>query len=196
MVEAIAMATGRALLGTHPTCGKLKVWIWNGEDPLEEMERRVAAICIHYGIDHAELDGQLFLNSGRDTDIIIATTTRNGTVIAQPVVDDMKATIRENGIDVVFLDPFVACHGASENDNVAINAIAKTIARMADETNTAWDLVHHSRKTGGAEITVEDGRGASASAGGRSVRPGAEPDDQGGGRAGRRGEAPRLLPGR
>ncbi len=56
----------------------------------------------------------------------------------------------------------MACHGASENDNGAINAVAKTIARMADETGTAWDLVHHSRKTGGAEVTVEDGRGASA----------------------------------
>ncbi len=161
MVEAIAMATGRALLGTHPTA-KLRVWLWNGEDPLEELERRVAAICIHYGIDPADLDGQLFLNSGRDTEIVIATTTRNGTVIAQPVVDDMLATIRENRIDVVYLDPFVACHGASENDNGAINAVAKTIARMADETGTAWDLVHHSRKTGGAEVTVEDGRGASA----------------------------------
>ena len=162
MVEAIAMATGRALLGTHPAGGKLRVWLWNGEDPLEELERRVAAICIHYGIDPAELDGQLFLNSGRDTEIVIATTTRNGTVIAQPVVNDMLATIRENRIDVIYLDPFVACHGASENDNGAINAVAKTIARMADETNTAWDLVHHSRKTGGAEVTVEDGRGASA----------------------------------
>ena len=161
MVEAIAMATGRPLLGTHPA-SRLKVWIWNGEDPLEELERRVAAICLHYGIAPHELDGQLFLNSGRDTEIVIATTTKSGTVIAQPVVDAMKATIRENGIDVVFLDPFVACHGASENDNGAINAIAKTIARLADETDTAWDLVHHSRKTGGAEITVEDGRGASA----------------------------------
>ena len=161
MVEAIAMATGKPLLGIHPT-GKFRVWIWNGEDPLEELERRVAAICLHYGIAPAELDGQLFLNSGRDTEIVIATTTKSGTVIAQPVVDAMEATIRENSIDVVFLDPFVACHGASENDNGAINAIAKTIARMADETDTAWDLVHHSRKTGGAEITVEDGRGASA----------------------------------
>ena len=161
MVEAIAMATGRPLLGIHPT-GKFRVWIWNGEDPLEELERRVAAICLHYRIAPAELDGQLFLNSGRDTEIVIATTTKSGTVIAQPVVAAMTATIRENGIDVVFLDPFVACHGASENDNGAINAIAKTIARMADETNTAWDLIHHSRKTGGAEITVEDGRGASA----------------------------------
>ena len=161
MVEAVAMATGRPLLGIHPT-GRFKVWIWNGEDPQEELERRVAAICLHYGIAPTELDGQLFLNSGRDTEIVIATTTKSGTVIARPVVDAMKATIRENRIDVVFLDPFVACHGASENDNGAINAIAKTIARMADETDTAWDLVHHSRKTGGAEITVEDGRGASA----------------------------------
>ncbi len=104
MVEAIAMATGRALLGTHPTA-KLRVWLWNGEDPLEELERRVAAICIHYGIDPADLDGQLFLNSGRDTEIVIATTTRNGTVIAQPVVDDMLATIRENRIDVVYPRP-------------------------------------------------------------------------------------------
>ena len=162
MVEAVALATGRALLGTHPSGGRHKVWLWNGEDPLEEMERRVAAICLHYGIERAELEGQLFLNSGRDTEIVIATTTRNGTVIARPVIDAMTTTIRENGIDVVYLDPFVACHGASENDNGAINAVAKSIARMADETNTAWDLVHHSRKTGGAEITVEDGRGASA----------------------------------
>ena len=161
MVEAVALATGRNLLGTQPA-GRLKVWVWNGEDPLEELERRVAAICIHYRIDPTELEGQLFLNSGRDTEIIIATTTKAGTVIAQPVIREMKETIRANKIDVVFLDPFVACHGASENDNVAINAIAKTIARMADETNTAWDLVHHSRKTGGAEITVEDGRGASS----------------------------------
>ncbi len=40
--------------------------------------------------------------------------------------------------------------------------MAKPIARIADETGAAFDLIHHSRKTGGAEITVEDGRGASA----------------------------------
>ena len=34
--------------------------------------------------------------------------------------------------------------------------------RIADVTNTAIDLSHHSRKTGGAEVTVEDGRGAIA----------------------------------
>jgi hypothetical protein len=33
---------------------------------------------------------------------------------------------------------------------------------IADITNTAIDLAHHTRKTGGAEVTVEDGRGAVA----------------------------------
>ena len=34
------------------------------------------------------------------------------------------------------------------------------IVGIADATNTAIDLAHHSRKTGGAEVTMEDGRGA------------------------------------
>ena len=38
----------------------------------------------------------------------------------------------------------------------------RTWTRIADVTNTAIDLAHHTRKTGGAEVTVEDGRGAVA----------------------------------
>jgi hypothetical protein len=40
--------------------------------------------------------------------------------------------------------------------------VAKMWAKIADETNCSIELVHHSRKTGGAEVTVEDGRGAGA----------------------------------
>ena len=40
--------------------------------------------------------------------------------------------------------------------------MAKTWTGIADVTNTAIDLAHHTRKTGGAEVTVEDGRGAVA----------------------------------
>src|SRR5690349_16778256 len=37
--EALAMASGRPLLGVEPA-GRLRVWIWNGEDPFEELQRR------------------------------------------------------------------------------------------------------------------------------------------------------------
>ena len=163
MVELVAMATGRPLLGINPSEGKMKVWYWNGEDPYEELERRIAAICLFYGIDPKELDGQLFMNSGRDTEIIVATSTKAGTTIAVPTVDAMTATIRDNQIDAMVLDPFIAAHSVSENDNAAIGAVATAIARIADATNSACDLVHHVRKAAhGQEITVEDGRGAVA----------------------------------
>ena len=63
---------------------------------------------------------------------------------------------------MVIIDPFIASHRVTENDNNAIDIVAKEWTRIADVTKTAIDLVHHSRKTGNNEVTVEDGRGASA----------------------------------
>jgi hypothetical protein len=160
-IEALAMATGRPLLGVTPRV-RVKVWLWNGEDPLEELQRRIMAACLHYGITRDELEGWLFLDSGRDSPIVIAKQTRDGARIAVPVVDAVKATILANGIGVVVIDPFVACHEVTENDNGSINVVARAWAGIADETDCSVELVHHVRKTNGAEATVEDGRGAVA----------------------------------
>jgi hypothetical protein len=159
-VEALAINTGRDLLGVRPD-ERTNVWILNLEDPLEEMQRRIVAAAIYYGISPRDLQG-LFVNSGRDTELIIAEQTRNGTVICAPVVEAVKQTIVENEIGLVIIDPFVSSHRVAENDNGAIDAVAKTWSRIADETGCAVELVHHSRKTGGGEVSVEDGRGAVA----------------------------------
>lgn len=160
-LEALALVTGRDLLGRSPV-ERCRVWLWQGEDPIDEMQRRVTAAMLHFGIKPSEVEGRLFLNSGRDDPICIATQERDGVKVAAPVVDAMKATIRANAIDVVIIDPFVASHLVLENDNGAIDRVTKTWAKIAGDTDTAIELVHHSRKTGGAETTVEDGRGASA----------------------------------
>jgi hypothetical protein len=161
--EALAMATGRALLGVLPP-KRCRVWYWNGEDPMDELERRVGAACLHYGITAAEIDGWLFINSGRETGsrVVIASQDHNGTTIAIPMVEALVRTIHGNKIDVVMIDPFISSHQVPENDNNTIDAVAKTWTGIADVTNTAIDLAHHTRKTGGAEVTVEDGRGAVA----------------------------------
>ena len=62
----------------------------------------------------------------------------------------------------MIVDPFVASHRVVENDNPAIELVAATWAEIADVTGCGIELVHHARKTGGADITVEDGRGGSA----------------------------------
>jgi AAA domain len=64
MVEAIAMATGRNLLGEQPE-ERLRVWYHNGEDPREEIDRRLAAICQHHDIPQEELEGWLW-TTGRN----------------------------------------------------------------------------------------------------------------------------------
>lgn len=161
IVEALAIATGRALLGIEPA-ERCRVWLWNGEDPLEELQRRITAACLYFGITRAELEGWLFVDSGRQTELVIAAQTRDGTRIAEPVVQAIVGTVEDNEIGVLIVDPFVASHRVTENDNNAIERVAKTWARIADVTGCAVELVHHSRKTGGAEVTVEDGRGASA----------------------------------
>lgn len=160
-IEALAIVTGRPLLGIRPN-GPAKVWIWNGEDPHDELQRRVTAAMLHYGISREEVEGKLFLNSGRDVEMVIAEQTKSGTVIRHPVVEQIIDTIEENKIAVMVIDPFVSSHHVTENDNMAIDRVVKTWGKIADRMHCSIDLVHHARKTGGGEISVEDGRGAVA----------------------------------
>jgi hypothetical protein len=102
LTEAIAMATGRDLLGEVPFNGPLRVWTWNGEDSRDEIERRVAGICQHYGINaECELEGQLFIDSGHDMALKLAKVGAGSNVIFEEhVISQIIATIRENQIDI------------------------------------------------------------------------------------------------
>lgn len=163
IVEALAMVTGRPLLGVAVP-EPLRVWLWNGEDPREEIERRVAAACRHYGITPEEIGDRLFLDSGRDTQIIVAQKAGEGTTVMRPVVEAVTAQIRENRIDVMSVDPFVSCHAVPENDNSAIDMVAKAWGGISQAGNCGIELVHHVRKFGAGQTayTVEDARGGSA----------------------------------
>jgi hypothetical protein len=160
MVELVAIVTGRPLLGVTPS-EQTNGWYW-GEDPLDELQRRFAAIALHYKIDPAELEGHLFVNSGRTTKIVVAEQTKNGAKIARPVVDDLISTINSNDIGVMIVDPFISSHGVIENNNEQVEVAGSAWAEVVEQTGAALDLIHHSRKTGGAEVEVEDARGASA----------------------------------
>jgi len=160
--ECLSMVSARALLHGAAPSASLNVWIWNGEDPREELERRIAAAAKHYSLTQDDCAGSLFVDSGRDQTIVIAETTRTGTLIVRPVVDAIKAELKRRKIDVLIVDPFVSSHRVSENDNNAIDAVAREWAGIANDAQCAIELVHHSRKTGGGEVTIEDARGASA----------------------------------
>jgi len=173
MVEAVSMALGRDLFRGKwqlPT-GPLKVWVHNGEDPLEELQRRLGAICMNYELDAHEVANNLFITSGRDTRIIVAETV-DGTVMQVPAVrEQIVEQINALGIDVMILDPFIATHGVNENDNPAMEKVMWEWRAIAEQGNIAVEIVHHFRKGNGNEASSEDVRGASALLGAcRSVR--------------------------
>ncbi|MFZ5675868.1 MAG: AAA family ATPase [Pseudomonadota bacterium] len=163
LAEALAQATGRPLLGEY-VHERGNVWLWNGEDPIDELHRRVAAACLAHRVSPQEIEGRLFLDSGRSTEMIVARKVRDELLVAEPVVEAIIGEVMANDIDTLIVDPFVLTHSVPENDNSAIDRVARQWALIANACCCSVELVHHVRKAsqGQSEHTVEDGRGAVA----------------------------------
>jgi RecA-family ATPase len=163
LVECIAMATARNLLGEQPT-ERLRVWVHNGEDPLVEINRRVAAICLRYDIPQEELEGYLWLTSGTEFPLRVA-KGYNALEINDGLVRQISNVIGENQIDVAAFDPLVTLHSVSEGDPGKMDAVIRVFAGIADEHDASIELNHHVRKPAAgieADIDLHDIRGAMA----------------------------------
>lgn len=160
--EALAMATGRDFYNKGLPEGPLRVWMWNLEDPHDEIERRLHATAQRFRVRPEEIEDRLFVDSGRDQPLVMATEGPNGAMIVRPVVDALIAEMIERKIDVLQIDPFVSSHAVSENDNNAIDVVAREWNVVAERTGAAINLVHHVRKQNGAEATADSARGASS----------------------------------
>lgn len=159
LVEGVSVAIGQAFLEeeVHEQCN---VWIINGEDPLEEMQRRLAAVFMHYNIKPEQIRGRLFLDAGRDLDIQFAKQTRDGILTDEKKLELMVERIKKNKIGLVIIDPWVSFNDINENDNVAMNAAVAAARWIADQTDAAVVLTHHIRKTNGEDATIDSVRGA------------------------------------
>jgi hypothetical protein len=160
ITETLAMVSGKPLLGITPP-KPLRLWLWNLEDPREETERHIQATAKLYGLTPQDIGDRLFVNCAREKPLVIATTTRDKATIVRPVVDSLIEEIVRQRIDAVIVDPFVSCHEVTENDNSAMDMVAKEWGRIADLGHCAVELVHHVRK-GEDEVTVESSRGGGA----------------------------------
>jgi hypothetical protein len=164
--EAVMMAAGfNPTTGEPLPGGPLRVWLINGEEEQDEIDRRVAAVCRRYHISEADLGGRLFAQAVRDRPMRTAVMGKAGPAINDAVLGQMIAFIQRNRIDVFMVDPLVSFHDVPENDNSAMDKVIKQgFGAVASKTNSAGELFHHpgKPKIGQSETTVEDGRGASA----------------------------------
>ena len=161
MVEGVSMATCRNLLGEQPL-ERLRVWYHNGEDNMDELNRRLAAICQYYNIPLKDLEGWFFMTSGNEVPLRVAQGYSN-LLIDHRLVKCITEAIGDNRIDVATFDPLVTLHGVPENDTGKMDTVIRLFASIADTQDCAIELSHHTRKLlagSTADYVVDDMRGA------------------------------------
>jgi hypothetical protein len=161
IVEGLVLVSGRPLLGIQPN-DKYRVWIWNGEEPEEEMQRRIMAVCKHYDLGPDDINERLFTDLGLKTPLVLTEQTHGETKIQVPMVNAVTQALIDARIDVMIVDPFVSTHNVTENDNNAMQKAATAWKQVAHDANVAIGLAHHTRKLNGQDATADDGRGGSA----------------------------------
>ena len=181
---ALALVTGRSLLGQTVWSGPKRVWLWNLEDPKREVEYSIQAAAKHWEIGEADIGGGLFVNIGLEGDLLrLAQQTPTGPQLNTETMNALEEELRSRQIDVFMIDPLISAHGLpGENDNVAMDMVAKGLARISNAAGCATVLAHHAQKLNGAEVTVESSRGASsltdAARGGLALNQMSEADAQ------------------
>lgn len=158
---ALAMATGRSLLGKTVWGGPKRVWLWNLEDSREELARSFQAGCKHWNIGAADIGDRLFVDSALDGAMFkIAASSAAGVMVDRGLVTDLVAELRDRKIDYLSFDPFVSAHAVNESDNMEVDVVAKEFAMIASQVNCAINLTHHTSKSGATETTALSARGA------------------------------------
>ena len=158
-VEAIAIATGKPLLGVAVK-QQTNVWVINLEDPIAEMQMRTIAAMQHYNITPDEIKGRLFMDGEDTMQITLAAEGRDGLITNDDMLAAMIRVVKQNNIGAIILDPFVSAHLVNENNNGSIQAVVAMLRKLARDTNSSVQLVHHIRKGNGDDATIDSVRGA------------------------------------
>ena len=162
---SVSVATGMDLLGLGVEESS-PVMVINNEDDYDEMKRRLAGILVYFKIPPSVLKDRLFMLSGYGNPFTIARRLPDGTIIASPESGKLTDFIKEKGIGLVCLDPFISTHESEENANTEINKVISQYKHIAHETQCAISLIHHTAKNGqDSEAHAGDansGRGASS----------------------------------
>ena len=159
IAEALHLASGQTLF--EPLRSPFRVWLFNGEEPIDELERRIAGMVARYAIDAETMASNLFVNSGLDRQLAFGsrqTSEEENKAIFSALVESIVA----RDIEILILDPFVSTHAEQENDNSAIDYVSKLWAQVAKKAKCAVHLVHHTRKSGYEALTADSVRGASS----------------------------------
>lgn len=162
---AVDLACGTDLFGFKNACGgPKKSIVYNAEDSLQEMSKRLHAICTQRGVDVEQVKQYISLVSGKDLDgYRLSLMDANMTVnIVDTGLLDQAASDPE--CVAIFVDPISKLHKANENDNGQMNAFMEVLEKIAQRCDVAIICAQHTPKAGAVSHAgnADAGRGASS----------------------------------
>jgi len=135
--------------GTFKTHRPFNSVIFNGEDDIEEMSRRLQAICATYNFDYQEVRKHLYLLSYEEIELKLVTTAGRVPVKNDAVVQYLNELCAHESVGLLVLDPLVDVHDCDEGDSTQMNKVMAVAQGVAKTSCTSVLIMHHSTKSGG-----------------------------------------------
>jgi hypothetical protein len=157
LLQYISLALGRPLCGQH-VFQRCRVLLISLEDDDDELQRRIQAVLLHYGIARSELKGWLFCKYVSRSKIAKLEDRKR---VAGPLEQEIRNAIAHREPDLVALDPFVKLHSLGESDSGDMNFVCDLLSAIAVDEKIAVDIPHHVHKGQLAPGDADAGRGSS-----------------------------------
>jgi len=161
ILEGLSIASGKRLIHDEVKLPGA-VWVYNTEDPIDEVGRRVQAAAKYYDLTEQDLS-EFYVSSAYDQPLTIAAyDDRNRAVINEKAVSWLISEIKSRSVKLFIVDPFIECHRLRENDNEGINLVMQAFRKISAETGCAVSIVHHTSKGKAEHGNIDKTRGASS----------------------------------
>lgn len=142
-------------LGTTIEVGP--VIFFSGEEPKDEMRRRLHRVARQRGLDEGEFDG-LHFHFAEPDNCLLAIARPGGTMVPTALLASLAAAAFEIRPALIVVDSIAATFGGNQNDRVHARTFVSMFRSIAQEANCAILLLDHPSLSG---ITSGTGRGGS-----------------------------------
>jgi RecA-family ATPase len=154
---AVARAIEQSFLGLPTKPGRTLVF--SAEDDLNELHRRLSAICVHYGVQIGQL-GEMRLIDLVGRDAVIGELARSGRIVATELYQYMIGEMAQFNPGLVIIDALADSYAGDENNRTQARQFISMLRQPAMAYDCAFLAVAHPSLSG-----ITTGRGTSGTTG-------------------------------
>lgn len=163
LMTAVFLATGQDMFGfKNMEARPLKSVIYNAEDSLDEMSMRLYAICTALNIDANMVIPKIMLISGKTHMRLRLVNGGQQPSINEEAFRMLIDAARDPDVGMCGLDPLNKLHTVNGIDNIAMTYVMEQLETLAELTNVALLVSHHTSKPNLASSATYAGNADSA----------------------------------